>query len=272
MSTHIIPVGAFRRRSWRRALGNFALLKSRHCDGQLLSMHQSGTHWLKFMLANALSHRYDIPPPRYNHANDIIGGPKDPVCYPQIPLLKASHSMPHPLLRWRSVHALLGLPRYVVLVRDMRAALVSNYAKWAARYGVPFSVYLRGDPRGKRYNSDLWWSIRFLDAWGDLIARLPDRVLLVRYEELRADPARELERVAAHFALDVDAAALAHGVAVSGKQAMAAKDDPARPPGAVRATAANPFDEFDAADRTFFSTVCATHLRHPLGYDYAHWD
>ena len=91
--------------------------------------------------------------------------------------------------------------------------------------------------------------------------------------ELLTDRLAELEMLlAAHFALDLDAAALAHGVAVSGKQAMAAKDDPARPPGAVRATAANPFDEFDADDRAFLSAACATHLRHSLGYDYAHWD
>ncbi|MEQ8233401.1 MAG: sulfotransferase [Gammaproteobacteria bacterium] len=271
MSRDIIPAATFRRQSWRRALGNFALLKARHCDGQLVSMHQSGTHWLKFMLANALAHRYDIPPPRYNHANDIIGGPKDPVQYPAIPCLKASHSMPHPLLRHAIVHDRLALPHYVVLVRDLRAALVSNYAKWAARYDEPFSVYLRGDPRGKRYNSDVWWAIRFLNAWGELLERLPARVMLLRYEDLRADSARELARVATHFALDLGAADIAHGVAVSGKAAMAAKDDPSRPPGAVRATAANPLDEFAAADRAFLIDVCARHLRHPLGYDYTHW-
>ena len=61
-------------------------------------MHQSGTHWLKFMLANALSYQYGSPPPAYNHANDIIGGPRDAIVYPQLPRLISSHSMPHPLL------------------------------------------------------------------------------------------------------------------------------------------------------------------------------
>ncbi|MEQ8659267.1 MAG: sulfotransferase [Gammaproteobacteria bacterium] len=272
MNSDIISVGTFRRQSWRRALGNFALFKARHCDGQLVSMHQSGTHWLKFMLANALAQRYAIPPPRYNHANDIIGGPRDPIQYPHVPCLRASHSMPHPLLRSALVHERLALPRYVVLVRDLRAVLVSNYAKWATRYAVPFSVYLRGDPHAKRYNSDVWWALRFMNAWGDLVERVPARVLAVRYEDLRADPAAVLTRVAAHFALDLAPADLAHGIAVSGKAAMAAKDDPARPPGAVRITAANPCDEFDADDRAFLGAVCAAHLRHAFGYDYTRWD
>ena len=234
-------------------------------------MHQSGTHWLKFMLANALSHQYAIPPPTFNHANDFIGGHQDRICYPTIPRLQASHSMPHPLLRWRAVHAALDLPRYVVLVRDLRVALASNYAKWETRYGVPFTVYLAGDPSGRRYNSDLWWALRFLNAWGELVLRLPERVTLVRYEDLRAEPLTQLTRVSAALGLALDQAALAHGVAVSTKAHMAAKDDPARPPGAVRETRGDPLAVYGAADRRFVSDICARFLVHPCGYDFTRW-
>lgn len=234
-------------------------------------MHQSGTHWLKFMLANALSHQYAIPAPAFNHANDIIGGHKDPICYPGIPRLQASHSMPHPLMRWRAVHTLLGLPRYVVLVRDLRFALASNYAKWETRYGVPFTVYLAGDPSGRRYNSDVWWALRFLNAWGELVGRLPERVTVVRYEDLKADPLRELTRVSVAFGLALDQAALAHGVAVATKAHMAAKDDPARPPGAVREAQGDPLLVYGAADRRFVSDICARFLVHSCGYDFTRW-
>ena len=63
----------------RRALGNFSLLAHRDCAGHLASMHQSGTHWLKFMLASALARHYGVPGPRYNHANDFIAGPHDEI-------------------------------------------------------------------------------------------------------------------------------------------------------------------------------------------------
>ncbi|MEX2481852.1 MAG: hypothetical protein WD928_13430 [Gammaproteobacteria bacterium] len=234
-------------------------------------MHQSGTHWLKFMLANALSYQYGIPAPRFNHANDIIGGHKDAVCYPNIPRLQASHSMPHPVMRWEAVHRLLALPHYVVLVRDLRVALASNYAKWRARYGVPFSVYLQGDPSGRRYNSDIWWALRFCNAWGSLVDRLPARVTLVCYESLAAAPRTQLAVVSRAFGLDLDEAALAHGVAVSSKAHMVAKDDPARPPGAVRQIAADPLAMYGPAEQRFVSDVCARYLVHSCGYDYSRW-
>ncbi|MCB1748295.1 MAG: sulfotransferase [Gammaproteobacteria bacterium] len=262
---------AFRRHALRRAAGNFALLKHRHCAGQLVSMHQAGTHWLKFMLANALSYQYATPPPRYNHANDIIGGPRDAVVHPQLPRLLSSHSLPHPAMRWGWLHACLQLPPYVVLVRDLRDSLVSNYAKWQARYDVPFAVYVRGDQGSKRYNSDIWWCIRFMNAWGALAKGLPQRVTVVRYEDLRGDPAHELARVARAFGLALDNAALAHGIAVSSKAHMAVKEDPARPPGAVRESSGDPRTAYDRAAREFVGAVCARYLEYDFGYDFARW-
>lgn len=270
MTVPVSLVLGHRYHTWRRGIGNFALLATRHCQGQLVSMHQSGTHWLKYMLANALSYQHGTPPPAYNHANDIIGGPRDPVIYPELPRLVASHSMPHPLLRCARTHAALDLPRYVMLVRDIRATLVSNYVKWRARYGVDFPVYLRGDVSGRRYNSDIWWALRFLDGWGAVRARAPDRVLLVRYEELQRHTAAELARVAAHFRLDLSPAALAHGITVSDKASMQARDDPRRPPGAVRVDDADD-PTFSADDRAFVTAVCTQCLRYPAGYDYTRW-
>ena len=254
--------------AWRRDLGNFALLSQRHCVGQIASMHQSGTHWLKFMLANALSYQYGTPPPTYNHANDIIGGPRDPIIYAALPRLISSHSLPHPVLRLAAIQKLLGLPQYVVLVRDLRASLASNYVKWRARYGVDFSTYLRGDVAGRRYNSDIWWSLRFMNAWGAAAARAPHRITVLRYEDLQCDPSGELQRVAAHLGLELSAAAIAHGLAQADKSTMAQRDDPARPPGAVRVSGDEQLPRYSASDQTFVSAVCKRCLSHNFGYDY----
>ena len=261
----------FRLHAWRRDLGNFALIKHRHCDGHLLSMHQSGTHWLKFMLANALSHQYGTPPPAYNHANDIVGGPTDLPRYPQLPRIIASHTIAHPLLRFESVHGLCGLPRYVVLVRDIRAALASNYVKWRGTYGVSFSEYLTGDPRGRKFNSDLWWSLRFLNSWGEVQQNVPERVTVIRYESLENDAPGELERIAHDLDLDLTQAAIEHGVAVSTRRLMQEKDDPRRPLGAVRSETGDPHEVFDAAGKAFLAEVLTACLRHDFGYDYTRW-
>ncbi|MBX9609802.1 MAG: sulfotransferase [Gammaproteobacteria bacterium] len=260
---------AFYYHAWRRGLGNFALLGQRDCVGQIASMHQSGTHWLKFMLANALAHHYGTPPPAYNHANDIIGGPRDAVVYPSLPRLISSHSMPHPCFTAAWAQRLWRLPSHVLLLRDLRDSLASNYAKWRARYAVDFSTYLRGDPAGRRYNSDLWWTLRFMNTWGDAWRAAPARFVVLRYEDLRADPRAALERVNAHFALGLGAADLEHGIAASDKRSMAARDDPARPPGAVRVDDGDS-PTLSADDRAYIAAACRRCLRHDFGYDFGH--
>lgn len=256
----------------RRALGNFSLLEHRHCAGHLASMHQSGTHWLKYMLASALARHYGLPGPQYNHANDYIGGPHDRVEHPQLPRLLSAHSIPHPLLSLGVTHRLWRLPPYVVLVRDIRASLVSNYEKWRARYACPFDEFLRGDPSGRRYNSDLWWCFRFLNAWQAVRTAVPARVLVLRYEDLQRDAAAGLALVAQHFALELDAEDLAAGVAAGSKEHMAAREDPARPKGAVNPGARRIEDYFADGDRRWFSAQCARYLDDAYGYDYARWD
>ncbi len=256
----------------RRALGNFSLLTHRDCAGHLASMHQSGTHWLKFMLASALARHYGVPGPRYNHANDFIAGPHDEVAHPGLPRIYSAHSIPHPLLYLAATHRAWRLPPYVVLVRDIRASLVSNYEKWRARYACPFEEFLRGDPRGRRYNSDLWWCFRFLNGWHAVRRAVPARVLVLRYEDLQQHTAEALLRVAAHFDLALTAEALTAGVAAGTKEQMAAREDPARPKGAVNAGARRAHDYFTEADRRWFTVQCARYLTEAWGYDYARWD
>lgn len=257
---------------WRHELGNFALLRHRRCDGHIASMHQSGTHWLKFMLANALAKAHGVPPPKYNHANDIISGPKDSRLYPSLPHLISSHSIPHASLRLPVVHRLLDLPRYVVLVRDIRASLVSNFEKWHARYQTPFATFLRGDPGGRRYNSDLWWCFRFLNGWGALHTLIPANVLVLRYEDLLADPLARLAEVARHLHLQLSEEHLRCGVDSASKEAMAAREDPRRPPGAVNIKDKQTSAWFTPADRVFLTGHCQRFLRYPFGYDYARWE
>ncbi|MEM7540143.1 MAG: sulfotransferase domain-containing protein [Pseudomonadota bacterium] len=255
-----------------RRCGNFALLRNRHADGYIVSMHQAGTHWLKFMLANALAEHYALPPPSYNHANDIIGGPKDTVSYRHIPRILSSHSLPHPLLHYPAVHKQFKLPRYVLLVRDLRSSLVSNFAKWQASYGVDFSVYLQGCPFGKRFNADIWWNFEFLNAWSDVRRRCHTEVLLIRYEDLQSDTLAQMRRVAEHLRLPFSDECMINAVGASTKEAMARRHDPARPEGEIRESGRPAGSYFDPSDRNVFSDLCARFLRNHFGYDFSRWE
>jgi len=87
----------------------------------------------------------------------------------------------------------MTFPRYVILVRDIRASLVSNYEKWKPSCG--FSEYLRGDVRGKRFNSDIWWCIRFNNAWGRVLETIPETTTLIKYEAMKEDTYTEFSKL-----------------------------------------------------------------------------
>ena len=267
----IVESSRFHYHRLRHELSNYALLRSRHWDGGLISMHQAGTHWLKFMLANAIAEHFGIPPPAYNHANDIIGGPKDPHRYPQIPILKSSHSVPPLLLQNTLAVRGMRLPPIVLLVRDIRASLVSNYTKWQRRYAVSFSAFLRGDPSGRRFNSDIWWCFRFLNAWGRMAVLSGEHICVVRYEDLRSSPHAELERAARHLRLALSPSSIEIGVAAASKSAMVERSDPARPPGAINLGDGDPLAAYGERDRDFVRRCCERYLRRAFGYDYTAW-
>lgn len=223
------------------------------------------------MLANALSHHHDLPPPEYNHANDYIGGPKDPVVYPNIPRMISSHSIPPIITAYLLNLEKINLPKYILLVRDIRASLVSNFRKWETRYRVSFSEFLRGDPSGRKYNSDLWWSIRFLNGWHRLSSIPASQILTLRYESLVKDPFYQLNVINNFLGLNLTEKALEVGITSASKSEMKSRADPARPKGEVHDSSVDPLKWFDSDDREFFSTQCDEFLRSNFGYDYQKW-
>ncbi len=267
-----LPVNAFKWHCLRRDVSNFALLKHRHFDGFLVTMQHSGTHWLKYMMSNALALQLGLPAPRFVHndsSNDFIGHPRHPRRYPDAPRLASTHSVPHALFDSRLLRLGLALPPYVVLVRDLRAALVSNYEKWKERYGVSFKTYLRGDPRGRRYIFDIWGGLHFLNRWARVARRFADVTLEVRYEDLQAGPEILLARLFEHFNIAIEPQHIAAAVAAGSKQNMASRLDPASPiRNIIRDDERPPAAWYDAEDREFFDAVVARCLVHDHGYDW----
>jgi hypothetical protein len=168
---------AFRAHCLERDSTNLGLLRYRDYQGFLVTGQHSGTHWIKWMLSHALAHKYDVPPPRYyNNAssNDLIGHPKHPRQYPNLPRIASTHTIPPYAFQWGWVRGMLPLPPYVVVVRNIPDVLISNYEKWrGVRYDVDFSTYVAGDPTSKAYVCDVWWYVHFLNRWGEVARRWP---------------------------------------------------------------------------------------------------
>ena len=270
----------FRLRSLNRGLFNAQTLRRRHFDGLIASMHQSGTHWVKYMLGLTLAKLYDLPLPSYISDDSIVGHPKQPPLYAQIPQIGITHSNPHILLRSRTLFRILYFPRYLILVRDIRAGVVAHYEKWKGAYDVDFPAYLRGDVRGRKYRCDIWEQIRFLNSWGPVVERHPERTAVLKYEDLKADTRGQLARVCDYFHIEgVSPDLLDEVVAGASKEEMAKLPQPnldrrhrhlqgVHVPRNVRMDP-RPSDEwYTEDDRRFVSEVCRQYLKYTFGYQY----
>lgn len=262
----------------RQDLPAFTLLKPGNIDvaGHILTMHQAGTHWLNNLLAAALIREYGLPELRHIRDRSIILSPRHKPVYPHIPRIIQSHEVPSPLVHARPMQRVLRFPKYAFLVRDIRAAKVSAFEKkqHLACGQVPFSEFLRNDRLiGNPVPRDLWLRIRQLNAWDRDMRRLPaDRVLVVHYEDMKRDPARELSRVWSFFDLpDRDPEFFAAAVQATTKERMASREAPGEQSKIVRRSARHPFEWFSPADREFFTHTVDAWLRNDFGYDYHDW-
>ena len=258
-----------RTRSVNRGLFNFPTLRHRRFDAMVATMHQSGTHWLKYMLGLTLAKLYNVPPPASIKDNSIIGRNKAASDHPNYPRIGMTHSIPHYFLRSRVFVQALHFPRYLILARDIRDALVAHYEKRKTDYDVDFSTYLRGDVRGKKYRDDIWLRIRFMNGWGAVIERHPERAAVLTYEDLVADTRGQLARVLDHFNIEgITPQLLDDVVAASSKAEMARLKTPNAKWVVVRMDTRPSTEWYSDEDRQFVAEVCRRNLKYSFGYQY----
>ena len=132
--------------------------------------------------------------------------------------------------RGRLSGELFPIPKQVVLVRDIREVLVSAYVKWISESEISFSEFVRGDPTNRLgYLCDVWWYVSYLNRWVDVKASAPGDTLVVRYEDMVAEPALWLRRMSDHFGLNLSERAIEAALTLRDKDAP-----PSR--GAIRKT------------------------------------
>ena len=250
--------------------------RCRHVLAHVITMPQSGSHWLNNMLAAGICREYGIREPAHIRDRSIIRRPVDPIVYPEIPRIVQSHFVPSVWVHLPWLVSRLQFPKYVLLIRDIRASLVSHYEKRQMNeHALSFSDYLhnRGLRAGRKIRRDLWHRMRFLNAWGRDVRRLPeDQTIVVRYEDLKADPGRQVERVWEFLGLPSQTESFyARVVNATSKERMARRESPDVAYKIVRRSDRHPFDWFSEPDRVYFSNTARRHLRDSFGYDYDDW-
>jgi hypothetical protein len=272
--TRLLATAPLPPRLWLRACGSLRTLTRRDFDGLLYSTKNSGTHWLRYLLGQVLAGAYGVAPPEHINSFRLVGHPVRPPAVPDgVPKLVHAHYPPHPALRLRQVFDWQKRPRYLFLVRDFRAILVSVFEKCYREHGrLDFATFLRGNPRDpKALVCDIWELMRFCNGWGPIIAAHPGRCLVVRYEDLLADTAPWLRRICRFLGIKgADDGVIARAITASTKDRMAARLDPTERNSArvVRAAGRSPLSYYGWADREFLRALTARHLRYSFGYDY----
>ena len=247
-------------------LSNFFLLQYRGVDGFLITGKNSGTHWLKLMLSCAIAEEFGVASPSRSsgrEADRIIGHPRWPRPA-RVPWIGSSHTIPSIAFAWTWFTGLLPHPPVVVLVRDIEAAMRSNYLKWRERYGGSTADYVRGDPSGRRYVADLWWYMHFFNRWGDVSRSQPGNVLVVRYEDLLAAPASCLQRITEHYGIQLGDHALRH----VDRDTIRALLDPSDDAMVVPSDDAMDRVAFTRDDAAHIHRMMRRHLRSDFGYAY----
>lgn len=254
----------------RADVSNFYLLHYRGCDGFLVTGKNSGTHWLKYMLSCAIAAQHGVAPPERSNGREgdaIIGHPRHPRRYQQLPRLGSSHNLPSRAFVLPGLRHILPTRPTVVLVRGIHEAMLSNYLKWRATYGVDLATYVQGDPWGRRYVADAWWYVHFFNVWGEFARVHAGKTLVVRYEDLRRDPAQWLDRAARRLGVVLSESAMAAGLAHVERDAIRSRLEAGRgdvvPDETARARIA-----FSPAEDAVLRDILRRNLRHDFGYGY----
>ena len=262
----------------RQDLPSLTLLKPRNLQvhGHIVTMHQSGSHWLNYMLSTCISSAYGIAPASHIADRSIVGRPQDPIVHERIPRLVQSHEIPSPLVHAWPLRKLLPFPRYVLLLRDVRHSMVSHYEKkkHLEAFSIPFAGYLRNNRIvGNEIRRDIWHRMRLLNAWDRDLIRLPvQQVLIVHYEDMKRDTPRELQRVWEFFAFPQQPSAFFEDAAEAAtKDRMSRQEQPNASMKVVRKSGRHPFEWFSDEDRAFFTDTVRKRLNNWFGYDYADW-
>ncbi len=184
-------------------------------DVLVVGFPRSGNTWLGFMLANALA------PERHGDLTLATFGALVPDVNDEYfwgrGSLERHASLPSP--RFFRVHATYdpAFPRVVYVVRDPRDVLVSHYhLQRLEKPEFDFSLrefVLRG----------AYWPAPWDEHVRGWLVR--EDLLLVRYEDLHADPARELARVLSHAGLELRAEAVDAAVAAARFERMRSLED-----------------------------------------------
>lgn len=193
-----------KRKKWERA------------DVLVISPGKSGRTWLRVLVHQALALHFDVP-----FDVERMGRDREDVPYLVYTHELASHLRDDPLARRLLGHSLVPATiadrkKVVQLARDPRDVIVSSFfhkTKRSRRVDGTLSEFIRHPRFG--IDGIVW----VLNRWRERFREHP-ACLWLRYEDMKQDPAGELERVLAFLGIDATPEHVAEAVAFASFERM----------------------------------------------------
>jgi hypothetical protein len=180
------------------------------CDGVVVSFGKSGRTWFRVMVSRYFARKYGLPEGSLMEFNEFhrVNARIPVLLFTHDNYLKdyAGHDRKFDLYAGKCV---------ILMVRDPRDTAVSQYFQWKHRIvprkkvindyptdDVDVHSFITGEAAG------IPKIIEFMNAWARDMARFPN-LLVIKYEDLKADTAGQLGRALRFFAQEPTEAELA---------------------------------------------------------------
>ncbi|MBI3336881.1 sulfotransferase domain-containing protein [Candidatus Peregrinibacteria bacterium] len=157
-------------------------------DVYLISFPKCGRMWLVVMIGKLLQIRFHLP-----DDIDITDIAMFPEYNKNSPRIQPTHTGAHPT--FSTPDQMKRIPRKylshktIFLVRDPRDSIVSQYFRNKPRYHKPIRDWL------SEYPEAFMTALTFYDTWSKEMNKYKKNILLVRYEDLHAEPEKQLKRI-----------------------------------------------------------------------------
>ena len=183
----------------RRLRGKEEYRMMRDADWVLLSFGKSGRTWFRVMLSRFYQLKYGLP------TGDLLEFDNYARMTPEAPKVLFTHNnyIRDYVGDWASLDYYRG-KKVVMLVRDPRDVAVSQYFQWRYRMRPRKKLINKYPPHGTEVeifdfvrNEDCGIPriVDYLNVLADAMETMGDDLLLIRYEDMRTEPAEVLRKV-----------------------------------------------------------------------------
>lgn len=183
----------------RRLRGKEEFRMMREADWVLLSFGKSGRTWFRVMLSRFYQLKYGLP------SGELLEFDNYSRMSPDAPKVLFTHNnyIRDYVGDWSSLDYYRG-KKVVMLVRDPRDVAVSQYFQWRYRMRPRKKLINKYPPHGTEVeifdfvrNEDCGIPriVEYLNVVADAMQTMGDDLLLIRYEDMRTEPAEVLRKV-----------------------------------------------------------------------------